>query len=292
MPVATVLSSSSSSRGSGFDELCFNCHLIGVRFRTVFKGLLGDLPLTSQGPALSCRIADISIIIPAHNEEQFLPKCLQGVRLAAAYSQMAVEVIVVLNRCSDQTEAIAREAGAVIVREDEANLSKIRNAGAAVATAPLLVTCDADSIPHEKTFATIRDKLASGKLIGGGTLTLPERHSLGIWCSVGSVMPYLMWHGVSFGLFWCRTEDFHRIGGFDGKLVSIEDLDFAKRLKALGKSRNQRFGTIVKAPLLTSCRKFDQFGDWYLLRNPRFVWRVFRGTDREAADKFWYEVGR
>lgn len=253
---------------------------------------VGSCQLTALGLTLASAIADLSIIIPAHNEEKFLAKCLQGVARAECYSGLVVEVIVVLNRCSDGTEAIAREANALIVHEDAANLSKIRNAGAAVASAPILVTCDADSIPHEKTFALIRDKLATERLIGGGTLTLPERHSLGIWCSVASVMPYLMWHGVSFGLFWCRTKDFREIGGFNEGLVSIEDLDFAKRLKALGKKRGQRFGTIVAAPLLTSCRKFDQFGDWYLLRNPRFVWRVFRGTDREVADKFWYKVGR
>ena len=201
-------------------------------------------------------------------------------------------MIVVLNRCTDGTEAIAQEAGATIVREEEANLSKIRNAGAAVATAPILVTCDADSVPHERTFVVVQKKLATGNLVGGGSLTLPERWSLGIVGSVGAVMPYLIWHGVSFGLFWCRTEDFRAIGGFNEELVSVEDLDFAKRLKSHGKQTGRRFGTNVRAPLTTSCRKFDQFGDWYLLLNPRFVWRVFQGTNREVADRFWYEVGR
>lgn len=248
--------------------------------------------MTARGDGVASAIADLSIIIPAHNEEAFLPKCLAGIRRAEAFAGIEVEVIVSLNRCTDRTEDLAREAGAFIAREDERNLSKIRNAGAALATAPVLVTCDADSVPHEKTFAVISEKLATGKFVGGGTLTLPERWSLGIFCSVGSVMPYLIWHGVSFGLFWCQTADFRTIGGFNEKLVSIEDLDFAKRLKALGKGRGQRFGTVASAPLTTSCRKFDQFGDWYLLLNPRFVWRVFRGTDREVVDRFWYQVGR
>ena len=203
-----------------------------------------------------------------------------------------MEVIVSLNRCTDRTEEVAREAGALIAREEEKNLAKIRNAGAKLATAPVLVTCDADSVPHEKVFAVILKKLATEKFIGGGTLTLPERWSLGIVCSVGSVMPYLIWHGVSFGLFWCYTKDFREVGGFEEELVSIEDLDFAKRLKKLGKRRGKKFGTLVSAPLTTSCRKFDQFGDWYLFLNPRFVWRVFQGTDREVADRFWYQVGR
>lgn len=248
--------------------------------------------MTAEEDGVWSPIADISIVIPAHNEEEFLPDCLRGVRRAAAFAKVEVEVIIVLNRCTDRTEAIAQEAGAMIVREDEANLSKIRNAGAAVATAPVLVTCDADSVPHQKTFSLVLAKLAAGNVVGGGTLTWPERWSLGIVCSVGSVLPYLIWHGVSFGLFWCYREDFEAIGGFNEKLVSIEDLDFAKRIKARGQEDGRRFGTLVAAPLTTSCRKFDQFGDWYLFLNPRFVWRIFRGTDREVADKFWYQVGR
>ncbi|MBK1835198.1 glycosyltransferase [Roseibacillus ishigakijimensis] len=234
---------------------------------------------------------DLSVIIPAHNEEKFLPVCLAGVGRAGEYAQLEIEVVVVLNRCTDGTERIARETGAVIVREDEANLAKIRNAGAERARAPVLVTCDADSVPHEKVFDEIWRKLQGGRFVGGGCLTVPERWSLGIVCSLGAVMPYLAWHGVSFGLFWCRREDFRAIGGFNERLLSVEDLDFAKRLRAWGRKRGLRYGT-AWSPLVTSCRKFDQFGDWYLFAHPRAVWRVFRGTDREVADRYWYEVGR
>ena len=105
-------------------------------------------------------------------------------------------------------------------------------------------------------------------------------------------MPYLIWHGVSFGLFWCRTKDFHEIGGFDEALVSVEDLDFAKRLKRLGRKRGKSFGSLLQTPLMTSCRKFDQFGDWYLFLNPMMVWRIFQGNNQEEADRFWYQIGR
>ncbi|MEM9080772.1 MAG: glycosyltransferase [Verrucomicrobiota bacterium] len=237
-------------------------------------------------------MAKFSVIIPARDEERFLPGCLAAVEAAGKRVEEGVEVIVVLNRCSDGTEEIARKAGAVIVREDAGNLSKIRNAGAAVAQGEILVTCDADSVPHERTFELIERKLATRKLVGGGTFTYPERLSLGIFFSIGAVLPYLIWHGVSFGLFWCRRQDFEEIGGFDEGMVSIEDLDFAKRLRKLGRSRGQGFGTLVRAPLKTSCRKFDQFGDWYLFLNPRFLWRVFQGTDRAVADRYWYQVER
>jgi len=121
---------------------------------------------------------------------------------------------------------------------------------------------------------------------------VPERWSWGVGFSLLAVIPYLVWHGVSFGMFWCLREDFEKIGGFNDEFVSIEDLDFAQRLKAYGEEQNRWFGTLWEEPLVTSCRKFDQFGDWYLFRQPRFVWEIFKGTNREVADKNWYEVGR
>lgn len=232
----------------------------------------------------------VSVIVPAHNEEAFLPKCLDAIDAAVAQTQHEVETIVVLNRCTDGTEAIARTRATQVVYEDAKNLSIIRNAGAAAATGEILITIDSDSYMHPQTFDTVVNKLDSGRYIGGGTLVKMERLSLGIILSVVSVMPYLLWHGVSFGMFWCRKADFDAVGGFNLEFISIEDLDFAKRLKAYGKTKKQRFGMILAAPIVTSCRKFDQFGDWYFFRNPKFVHTLFRGHDRPAADAFWYEA--
>lgn len=232
----------------------------------------------------------ISLIVPAHNEAAFLPACLDTAARSAERIDHEVEILVVLNRCTDETETIARSRGCVIVREDAKNLSLIRNAGAAAARGEILVTCDADSWMHPDTFREIIRLLDAGRHVGGGAFVLPERWSPGIVASVISILPYLAFSGVSFGLFWCRAGDFHAIGGFDARLVSVEDVDFAKRLKAHGRKSGRKWGTIFRAPLVTSCRKFDEFGDWYLVLNPGFVRRVFRGTDRKAADQFWYDV--
>jgi glycosyltransferase involved in cell wall biosynthesis len=234
--------------------------------------------------------ARISLIIPAHNESAFLPACLTAARLAADRAQVEVEILVVLNRCTDDTEEIARRHGCRIVREDAKNLSVIRNAGVAVATGKIIVTCDADSLMHPESFVKILQRLDSGKTVGGGAMVLPERWSLGIIASAISILPYLAFSGVSFGLFWFFKRDFDEIGGFDARFVSVEDVDFAQRLKRHGRRSGRSWGTLVTTPLVTSCRKFDQFGDWYLFRNPAFVRRVFQGNDRKTADKFWYDV--
>ena len=99
-------------------------------------------------------------------------------------------------------------------------------------------------------------------------------------------------HRISGGLFWLKREDFAAIGGFDERFVSVEDVDFARRLKTYGKKRGKRFGHIVSAHIVTSCRKWDQFGDWYMFTHPRLVWRLLGGRDREAADLHYYDADR
>ena len=50
----------------------------------------------------------ISVVTPAHNEEQYLGKCIGSVKAAAQSAQLLdVEHIVVLNRCTDRTEEVA-----------------------------------------------------------------------------------------------------------------------------------------------------------------------------------------
>jgi len=234
----------------------------------------------------------ISVIIPAHNEERFIGRCLESIRRAAAAYSGEVETIVVLNRCTDRTEDLARKCGARVMTVEEKNLSKIRNAGARVASGEILVTIDADSWMTPNMLREIARKLSTGRTIGGGVLMWPERLSLGMIVSFLFFIPYLLVYRVSGGLFWCRREDFEALGGFNESLVSVEDLDFAIRLKALGRRKGKPFSTILTASITTSCRKFDWFGDWHLLKNPRLVRRIFSGRDQDAANRYYYDVER
>ncbi len=233
---------------------------------------------------------EISLIIPAHNESAFLPACLQAAHAAGKRIDSRVEIIVVLNRCTDDTEQIATRHGCRIVRENAKNLSLIRNAGVAAATGKIIVTCDADSRMHPDSFKEILRRLETGKIVGGGAMVVPERWSVGILASVLAILPYLAFSGVSFGMFWFLKRDFEEIHGFDARFISVEDIDFARRLKQHGRNSNRGWGTLFSTPLITSCRKFDQFGDWYLFKNPAFVRKVFKGDDRKTADHFWYDV--
>lgn len=233
-----------------------------------------------------------SVLIPARNESRLLPVCLESIYAAAAPFPGQVEVIVAVNRCTDDTEQIALARGAKVVHEDRRNLAAIRNAAARAGCGEIIVTIDADSRMSANMLTEVDRLMRTGRYIGGGVFVLPQRWSLGIVTSALMLSVIMLRHRVSGGLFWCLRRDFEAIGGFDETWVSVEDLDFAKRLKSHGRRQGKRFKTITKAHIVTSCRKFDQFGDWYLIRHPGFVWRIFTGRSQRDADAFYYDVER
>ncbi len=231
----------------------------------------------------------ISVIIPAHNEEACLPRCLKSLRTAEARLPAPVEVVVALNRCTDRTESIAKEFGARVVAEPARNLARIRNTGVAASRGDIVTTIDADSRMSPTMLCEVSRKLATGRFVGGGVRVKAERMSLGILMSSMTFAPKLIFERCWGGMFWMYRRAFDAVGGFNEDLVSGEDVDLARRLRAYGRSMRLRYGIILRAHIVTSCRKFDYFGDWYLFRNRHLVSRILSGRDREAADHFYYD---
>lgn len=141
-------------------------------------------------------IMKFSVIIPAHNEEKYIQKCLESVRAAEAMLSSPVEIVVCLNRCTDRTESIAQQFGATIVREDARNLSKIRNTGVRAATGDVVVTIDADSRMSTNMLFEVARLLSTRRFIGGGTRIRPERLSLGIVASSLVILFYALRFGL------------------------------------------------------------------------------------------------
>ncbi|MDM5234526.1 glycosyltransferase [Lysinibacillus pakistanensis] len=231
-----------------------------------------------------------SVIIPAHNEEKYIGECLESIAKAAQSYKNQVEVIVVLNRCTDRTEEIAKSYNCVTLENNDKNLSKIRNAGAALAKGEILVTIDADTRMTEHLLSEVEKHLASNQYIGGGVNGNFERVSLGIIVSTMLlIVPILFKYGfISVGIFWCYKKDFQAIKGFNEKMLMAEDADFAKRLKQWGKTNGKKYGTI-KNGMITSCRRFDHYGDWVLLKRPGMILAYLKGNNDKAANEAYYD---
>ena len=234
----------------------------------------------------------LSIVIPARNEEKVLQRNLDAIHRASTQAAITPEVVIVLNRCSDGTEAIALRNGCKIINEDAKNLSIIRNAGIAAATGSLIITIDADSVMSQNMLTDIVKTMQSRRFIGGGVIFYPERISPGIALTFLCLLPYVLWHRIAGGLFFFEKDAWQAIGGFNPAWRSAEDIDFALRLKEHGKLNKLSFKILKSSWIITSTRKFDIFGDWYYLRNFRELLRLLRGRDSEAADRLWYDVER
>ncbi|CAK9888854.1 MULTISPECIES: glycosyltransferase [Pseudomonas] len=93
----------------------------------------------------------IAVIVPAHNEEHLLGRCLHALGRAAktlAAVGEEVQTVVVLDSCSDGSEAIARVHGVKVLKVQARNVGHARHAGAALMLergARWLAFTDADS---------------------------------------------------------------------------------------------------------------------------------------------------
>lgn len=237
----------------------------------------------------------ISIVIPAHNEENYIGRCLASINEQVYPQDLQVETIVVLNRCTDNTECVAKSHGATIVNDNSKNLSKIRNTGVAHAKTEWVITIDADSWMSRGVLAEIYKLSKLPNALGGGIRIKPERLSPGIATGYGIMLVPAFFFGLSFGMYWFKKTDFDAIGGFDEKRHIAEDIDFLRRLKSHGRKNGRRHTIISSESITTSCRKFDEFGDWHFVRlfaNPCRARRAMLGEEREYLDKNWYEVKR
>ena len=88
----------------------------------------------------------ISVVVPAFNEEAYLPTTLSCVRDAISACRCSAELIVVDNESADRTREVAQSFGATVVHEAVHNIARVRNAGASSARGDVLAFVDADTI--------------------------------------------------------------------------------------------------------------------------------------------------
>jgi glycosyltransferase involved in cell wall biosynthesis len=233
-----------------------------------------------------------SVIVPAHNEALLLPRALAAITAAGTRVGGEVEVVVVANRCTDDTAAIAAAAKAVVVDNSARNIAAVRNAGAAIATGDTIVTIDADCLMSPVALVEVDRLLGTGRYVGGGTTVRPERSSAGIRATYAVMEVVTFLARLSGCMFWCARTDYEAIGGFDERHLIAEDIDFARRLRAHGRRTSRRFTKLRTAPVIASTRKFDRLGDWHMFamaRQLRDIRAVMKGNDTTWVDHYFFD---
>lgn len=239
----------------------------------------------------------LSIVIPAWNEEHRLPGCLAALQAALAATAAPgrqAELIVVDNNSTDRTSALAAAAGARVVFEPVNQISRARNAGAAVATGDWLLFVDADSEVSAGLMAALWAQVEGGRVIGAGSTLamsgLPWSASLMLGC----------WNLLSRRCRWaagslllCRRADFTAVGGFSERLYAAEEIDLSRRLKRRARLQGLGFVILHRHPLLTSARKLALYsGGEIAAQLVRLVLRPWASLRDRGRLGVWYDGRR
>src|SRR5436309_7795912 len=109
----------------------------------------------------------ISFIVPAHNEEAWIGKCLASIRTTMEKLAEPYEVIVVDDASTDATPRIAEQMGVRTLRVEHRKISAVRNAGARAACGEVFFFVDADTQVNERAVSAALALLRSGAAGGG-----------------------------------------------------------------------------------------------------------------------------
>ena len=231
----------------------------------------------------------LSFVVPAYNEEAYLPDCLNSILKQTRDLAEPAEIIVVNNASSDRTREVALSfPGVRVVDEPQKGLTFARQAGFAASTGELIANVDSDSRLTPNWVAKVLKafgedpKLASlsGPFIYYD-MTPQQRMSVWIFYAVAwwvyAINRWVLRAGgmVQGGNFVLRRSALEAIGGFDTSISFYgEDTDIARRVNRVGMVRFT-FGL----KMFSSARRLKKEG-------------MLRMAGRYTINYFWTMFGK
>ncbi len=195
------------------------------------------------------------VVIPAHDEVNTLPGALASVAAAAAEVTADVEVLVVLDACTDGTEtAVGPGVATVVVDSHNVGCARLAGfAGQRVAEDIWFATTDADSRVPRNWLSAQSMAAATGADAFVGTITPDDWSGWHPGAATSFAESYTNHdghrhvHGANLGF---RSTAYLAAGGF-APLVEHEDVDLVSRLAAAGVA----IAWSAQAPVSTSTRR-------------------------------------
>ncbi|MFH1327202.1 MAG: glycosyltransferase family A protein [archaeon] len=173
---------------------------------------------------------EISIIIPAHNEEKYIKKTLQSIK-NSEYKNY--EIIVICDNCSDSTEKIAKRYTKKVYSVNLKNTAKSRNLGAKKSKGNILVFNDADTIISKTYLYLIKKAVEKGAEYGTCKWRSETDHWFGRYWAWGNNRSNKKEKTIA-GNSFVKKNVFQEVNGFKA-LKKGEDTDLGNRLKNKGK---------------------------------------------------------
>ena len=171
----------------------------------------------------------VSVIVPTRNSAQHLQACLESI---VAQTYKAIELIIVDNYSTDETEAIARQFTTNVFRYGPERSAQV-NMGARVATGQVIYKVDSDFILEPDVVTSGVAELAKGfdavvvhnsPDVSVGWIARIRKFEVDMY-------KYDLTHSSAR---FVRSSAFDAIGGFDEDITAGEDYDFQNRLTRAG----------------------------------------------------------
>ncbi len=189
----------------------------------------------------------ISLIIPAYNEEKYLPVCLEYVERHRTPDML--EIIVIDNASTDRTAEVARKFKNVkVVREENKGLTYARARGLLEAKGDILAYIDADTQMPSGWLETIsREFEKNPRLVGLSgpyvyyDLTRFENMAVAFYWMLALPIYWILGYMMVGGNFAAKKSALIAMGGFDTTIAFYgEDTNIARRLYTQGKVKFNR----------------------------------------------------
>jgi len=230
----------------------------------------------------------LSFVVPAYNEEAYLPACLESILAQTRELGDAVEIIVVNNASTDRTREVALGyPGVRVVDEPHKGLTFARQAGFAASTGELIANVDSDSRLTPGWVKQVLTEFAkSPKLVSLSgpflyyDLSRQQRVSVRIFYAAAFLVyvtnRYVLRAGsmVQGGNFVLRRDALEKIGGFNTSIAFYgEDTDIACRMNRVGQVRF-KFGL----KMFSSARRLKKEGMLKIAGRytMNYLWTTFR----------------
>ena len=219
----------------------------------------------------------LSIIIPTLNEEKYLPLLLDSIK---KQDFKDYEIIISDAGSEDKTIEIAKKYNCKIVKGGLP--AKGRNAGSKIAKGDALLFLDADVILPEFFLTKAMGELENKNLGIAGFPVLPSDGKL---IDVFSFLTQKLLPYTAVAIL-SKSSVHKTIGGFDEKIVFLEDYSYGKAA-----SRISKYKFVKELPVYTSARRFEKDGRFkvyfkYVLAQ---VYMLFFGSIK--SDIFKYKFG-
>jgi len=227
----------------------------------------------------------LSVIVPMLDEECAIAATLDAIRAAASTTEPDAEVIVVDGGSADRSVEIARPRCDRLI-EARRGRGRQMNAGAAESSGDVIAFVHADTIVPA-SFARDIDLALRDTRVAGGRFDVVFDHrspALKMVSTMISLRSRLMRSATGDQAIFVRREVFEQLGGY-AEIDLCEDVDFARRMRSLGRV------ACLRSRVITSARRWRRDG---VLRTIVRMWIIkslfLAGVSPDRLKRYYAEI--